>query len=159
MTTYLTEKQDVINWFLAKENMSREKLLGLLYYAHAWTIALFNESESNIQVKLADHIEFTPGISFPMERGVLDTYKDGSVDIAQYTGSIAEFDEGTCDLLNDVWAVYGGFKDYELSILVKQESPYQKARGDAQLLDVVKTKIKDDDMFDCYHARIEQSDA
>lgn len=157
MATYLAEKQDVINWFLSKENMSRKKLLSLLYYAHAWTITLFNESANDIQIKLAADTEFTPGVCYPIDKGVSAAYKDIYDEIPQYKGETAEFDEDTCDLLNDVWSVYGGFNDLELSILIKQESPYQKARGGAQDLDLVTTKIKDEDMFACYHARIEQS--
>ena len=45
---------EVANFFLSKESMSPKKLQKLVYYAYAWTLAILNEDELNIDYTLFD---------------------------------------------------------------------------------------------------------
>lgn len=149
---YLSEKQDVVNWFLAKESMRKKKLQCLFYYAHAWTIAVYNECSESIRVKLCPKTAFEAWVHNPCDPTVHSAYSN-MCRIPQFEGELPLFTADTNDLLNDIWSVYGAMSGSELSLMARKEAPYRNARGRAPIDEHVRTVIKDQDIFTCYRKR------
>ncbi|MCG1009420.1 DUF4065 domain-containing protein [Salinicoccus sp. ID82-1] len=118
---------NVINWFLSKETMTYNKLQTLLYYSQAWTVAILNDSEEELDYKLFDESfeawEFGPAIPEVYER--FNDYDESALSDAfdNY-----EFNEDVEDILEEVLSLYGDFSEEDLGYIVRHEKPWREAR-------------------------------
>ncbi|WP_440118497.1 Panacea domain-containing protein [Paenibacillus sp. QZ-Y1] len=145
---------DVIKWFLSKEEMTPKKLQKILYYAYSWHLTFQNENVQDLRDRLFPD-KFEAWVHGPVIREVYNKYRDkGSQAIPKFDGEAPNFDADTTDILNQVWGVYGGYNGNELESISHQESPWQNAREGYLPLDRCEVKISDKDIFECYVARL-----
>lgn len=147
--------QDVINWFLSKEAMTPKKLQKILYYAYSWHLTFENDDPDNLERRLFDE-RFEAWVHGPVIPSVYEDYKHkGYNEIEQYRGKVAKFDADTKDTLEQVWITYGKYNGNQLESISHQESPWKNARKGYQALDRCNEEISDEDIFECYVARLE----
>ncbi|MGM8213155.1 Panacea domain-containing protein [Virgibacillus sp. W0430] len=145
---------DVIDWFLSKGSMSPKKLQKLLYYAYSWTLTLENEDTESLDNKLFDE-RFEAWVHGPVIPKVYREYSFlGYNNIPRIEGDIPVFQEDIESILNQVWEVYGDYTGDELESITHQESPWLNARSGYKPLDRCNETIKDEDIFECYGARL-----
>lgn len=148
MKTY--NKFEVANWFLHQESMSPKKLQKILYYAYAWGLVFFNESEDNLQVKVFDG-DFESWVHGPVDPDIYRRFAVyGYQDIPKYDGDTKIVDADVIDLFEQVMSIYGDFDGNQLERLTHTEEPWKNARGEAKPLDRSNNRIKDEDMFKYY---------
>lgn len=146
--------EDVANFFLSKSSMTPKKLLKLVYYAYAWSLALMNEDENDLKYKLFNN-RLEAWIHGPVVPVLYRKYKCFS---GQTIPSVPEFDatmfdSDTRDILEQVWDVYGKYTGYDLESISHREEPWIIARGDAAPWEVKKTRITDKNIFKYYNKR------
>ncbi|QHW33323.1 SocA family protein [Paenibacillus rhizovicinus] len=142
--------EDVINWLLSKKGMTPKKLQKMLYYAYAWYLTLQNERRNELTNRLFN-ARFEAWVHGPVIPEVYQMYRDlRFAEIPQYSGPLAEFDEDTIDVLNQVYSIYGGYTGNQLESISHQEIPWINARQGYQPLDRCNEEIRDEDMFDQY---------
>ena len=115
---------DVARYFLAQsdpdagDTISNLKLQKLLYYAQGVTLALTGKP------LYSDPLE--AWLHGPVVPAVYRKYKDsGSGPVSLDTEvDFEKFDEGTRDILNDVYQVYGQFSAWKLRNMTHDEPPW-----------------------------------
>ena len=147
--------QDIANFFLSKAAMTPKKLLKLVYYAYAWTLALMNDDENHIDYKLFNNrIEaWIHGPVVPVLYQKYKNYRGNSIPLLEdFDANI--FDPDTRDILEQVWDVYGKYTGYDLESISHREEPWIIARGKAAPWEAKKTKITDVNIFRYYNQRL-----
>lgn len=147
---------DVIKWFLSRDEMSPKKLQKLLYYAYSWFLTLENESSEELENRLFEE-EFEAWVHGPVIYSVYDHFRHlGYHAIPKFEGETPTFDEDTEDVLEQVWEVYGHYTGNQLESITHQESPWLNARKGYSPLDRCNVAISDKDIFECYVKRLEE---
>lgn len=139
---------DVADFFLAKASMSPKKLQKIVYYAYAWTLALLNDDESDLQNKLF-HNRIEAWVHGPVVPDLYQRYKNyGWSDIPQNSNySQSTFNSDEVDILNQVWDVYGKYTANELEMISHRESPWINARNGLAAYSSSSNAINDKDIF------------
>lgn len=144
------ELQDVVQWFLSKGPMSPKKLQKLLYYAHAWTLTLTNETADNLENRLFEE-EFQAWVHGPVIPKIYQQFKHyGYSDIVLDNIDNVRFDDDIEDILDQVWDVYGSFSGNELESITHQETPWIMARNGLPGLEASRNPISDLEVFNFY---------
>lgn len=119
---------DIADWFLASvdrdagENITHLKLQKLIYYAEAWSLALRDTSLFNEDFQAWAH--------GPVLRSVYDRFNGSAwMALAAPEGDIADLDEDTVELLEDILESYGEMGAKQLEELTHSEEPWLEARG------------------------------
>lgn len=144
----------VAEYYLSKSAMSPKKLQKILYYAYSWTLALLNETADDLSFKLfEDRIE--AWVHGPVVPYIYHKYKgygwDDIPKIDDYSRS--DFSEDVIDVLDQVWAVYGGFSGNELESITHKEDPWIMARRGCTASSPSSSPISDSIIFDYYNKR------
>lgn len=146
--TYLT-KEEVIQWFLAKESMSSKKLQKLLYYSYVWGLVFFNDDENKIINKLFD-ANFEAWVHGFVIPEIQETYKHYNFGPIPKADEQPNFSERINDLLTQVYDAYGHYTGDELTLLMEAELPWKEARGDASPLEPRNDRLNDRIAYEFY---------
>ena len=136
---------EVADWFLVHSpDVNNKKLQKLTYYAYSWFIALYNDSSTEIKEKFFP-AHFEAWVHGAVEPKLYATYrKYGSAIIP------APSEEPK----KQVNEVYGKFSGNELEYICHQESAWLNARGDLPPNAPSNNLISDEDIFNCFAARL-----
>ena len=162
----------VANCLLSKfgrHGISPLKLQKLVYLAHGWHLALFDEPL--IEDEYAEAWQYGP--VFPSlyhefkHRGRLpiinpateaEVTKPGNFDVEYTTPNVPRSDKRTRKMLNRIWEVYGKFSDTQLSAIShRQGSPWETTR----IADPVRNNANIDDRVikEYYRRRLDENAA
>lgn len=146
---------DVANWFLSKScDITNKKLQKLTYYAYSWYLVFNNESVDDLSNRFFEN-KFEAWVHGAIYPDLFHKYKEyGSSCIPMYKGKVAVFSPDDVDVLNQTWEVYGKYNGNELESICHQESPWINARGSLARWEPSTEAIKDEDIFECYAARL-----
>lgn len=112
---------EIANWFLSKESMTHKKLQKLCYYAQAWNYALKD-------FRLIDS-DFQAWVHGPVSPALYERFKDFGYDVIKMTGAYScHIENEDKDMLESVWATYGGETGNSLEALSHRELPWIEAR-------------------------------
>ncbi|CUH91969.1 MAG: DUF4065 domain-containing protein [Bacillota bacterium] len=143
---------EVANFFLSKESMSPKKLQKLVYYAYAWTLAILNEDEINIDYTLFDE-PLQAWVHGPVCPDLYYRYKCyGWGEIPQCTFIHKHlFSVEELDIMEQVWEVYGKFTGNELESITHQEEPWINAREGFQPYEPCQVNLDNKIIFRYYN--------
>lgn len=122
--------ENLVHWFILKENMSQKKVQKLCYYAQAWSVALLNKD-------IVEGIEFEAWVHGPVNtyiRRMLKRFGWRDIKITpEYLENVIsdvsqEFNEVQVKLLESVWETYGNLSADELEDLTHKEEPWLEKR-------------------------------
>lgn len=151
------EVQSVVNYYLSKEAMTHKKLQKILYYAYSWFLVLENEDLNEETERLFDE-KFQAWVHGPVVPEVYKIYKTYRSDMIPQVESDSfsqtEFTPDTIDILEQVWDIYGRFNGNQLESISHQELPWIEGRGDCSPIEICRTVIKDETIFNTYGARL-----
>ncbi len=126
--------QDIANFYLTKEEMTPKKLKKILYFAYSWYIAIMNEDENDLRIKLFDE-NFEAWIHGPVCSKIYNKYRHkGANYIEKYSGELPDFTDEDLEILNEVWDVYGSFSANELESISHQHDPWKFTREKINVL-------------------------
>ena len=149
--------EDVANWFLANSeqgSVTNKKLQKLVYYAYSWYLVFNNEKKDDIKLRLFEN-KFQAWVHGAVYPELYYKYKNyGSAPISQSTKKTFSFSEDDIDILEQVLEVYGKYNGNQLEDICHQELPWINARKGLRPYDISENKILDDDIFECYSARL-----
>ena len=143
-----TKVLDVAKFFLEKENfMTHKKLQKLVYYAYAWYMVRNNQPGERLMRKLFEG-RIEAWVHGPVCRELYDRYSSLNKYVAQALSTSEK------DLLEKIWLIYGKYTGAELENLTHKEEPWKTARG--KLAGLVRSSkvIKDRDIYEYYHAKL-----
>ncbi len=116
---------DVANYFLAQTDeeagdlMSNLKLQKLVYYAQGFSLAIFDKPLFDEQIEAWAHGPVVPDLYHRCkEYGPNSIPRPEEIDISIY-------DEDICELLNEVYKVYGQFSAWKLRNMTHEEPPWK----------------------------------
>lgn len=133
----------------AGETINTLKLNALLYYAEAWSLAMFEREITPDELQAWDSGPMYPALwNLLGHRGWNDLAAD---DLAPPP----EFDEETQGLLDDVWQAYGDFSLPELEKMIKADAPWKEARRGLQAWDITKRPMSKPRMAEFYQATLD----
>lgn len=143
---------NLIKWFLSKEDMSHKKIQKLAYYAQAWCFTL-------TKVDIIPGIKFEAWVHGPVSPDIWKILKGfGWRDIclaAEFKSiSIQEaekaFTDEQKDILELVWQNYGEYSADELEAMTHYEDPWKLARNGLSRFDKTKQVITNESMLAFY---------
>lgn len=144
---------NVADWVLTKESMTPKKLQKMVYYAYAWFLTFFNESEDDLSNRLFNE-HFEAWVHGPVCPELYRKYKDhGWQEIPKIKGTVP-FNEDVNDIFEQVWDVYGSYTAGQLESISHQEEPWQKARDGCPAYEPCNNIIDDKEIFKCYSSRL-----
>ena len=143
---------EVAEWFLQKEPMSHKKLQKMCYYAHAWSCALSKEP------LITDSV-FEAWVHGPVSAPLYHRYKGNGWDPIHPDGWDLNFSEEELDLLESVYATYGGLSANELEVLSHNELPWKIARGPCVANARCENPLNNEDMKTFYLSIYQGDDA
>lgn len=138
--------QEIADWFLNKASMSHKKLEKLLYLAYGYTFVILNR-------KLFDE-QFYAQVHGPIVKAIYNQYQDYGLSEIGKINIKPKFDADTEDVLEQVWQVYGKYDGLELESIVRQTTPWQKARQGISNLDGRGCKISQQDITNYFSTKI-----
>lgn len=142
--------RDVAKWFLSKSAMTHKKLQKLCYYAQAWHYTLLNEA------LFSDEIE--AWVHGPVIPALYKIYADyGWQEIPQGEKISIPVSEKTLEVLDAVWNTYNDLNGDQLEALTHKETPWIKARGDLNPLDICHNAIALEDMKSFYGEKYKEA--
>ena len=118
---------EIADWFLCSVDRSSGgaithlKLQKLVYYAQAWSLALFNRP-------LFDE-EIEAWAFGPVVRSLFRHFKGSGWQNLEKPNKCPKFDKETEGLLKEILAVYGKYDGKYLEQLTHREDPWKEARG------------------------------
>lgn len=121
----------LVEWFLLKENMSHKKIQKLCYYAHVWSLTLFNQD-------IIPNITFEAWVHGPVNFEIWNMCKRygwRDIMVAEEFLEISKkeaaevFNENQKKILNLVWETYGEYDADELEEMTHIESPWKDSRN------------------------------
>ena len=141
----LSDVDNVIDYILSYRRMNVTKLQKIVYYAYSWTLALLNQSEDNIRIKLfADSpVAWVHGPAFP---NVYIKYRNCECD-AITTNMKNSIDKDLSVILDLIIKTYGNFSYEYLESMTHQEDPWIKARSGLDPFESSSNIINDIDIF------------
>ncbi|MBV2235580.1 MAG: DUF4065 domain-containing protein [Sterolibacterium sp.] len=134
-------------------NLNLMKLGSLVYYAEAWSLAVFDRELVNEELQAWDH-----GPVFPSLWEKLSSKGWNALTANELDDCATTLDEDTRGLLDDVWQAYGEFSQTELGKMIKQDGPWKAARRGLPDWDLSKRPIKRDGMAQFYKAAFETAE-
>lgn len=138
--------QNVADWFLNQDTMTHKKLEKLIYLAYSYTLVILNQ-------KLFDD-EFYAYVHGPIVKAIYNQYQDYGLSEIGKINIKPKFDADTEDVLEQVWQVYGKYDGLELESIVRQTTPWQKARQGISNLDGRDYKISQQDITNYFSTKI-----
>lgn len=156
-TTAKYKATDIASWFLSNvdrdsgDSITHLKLQKLVYYAQAWSLALFDRPLFDEDMEAWAH--------GPVARSVWNILRErrwealGSDEIE----SNAEFDEDTEGFLQEILDAYGSKNAKTLEAMTHKETPWIEARDGLPLEVVCNNPIRKDTMAAYYKRLYEQS--
>lgn len=117
----------IADWFLssidrtAGDSITHLKLQKLVYYAQAWSLALFNKP-------LFDE-DFQAWVHGPVAYTIYNRFQSAGWEALPPPDMVPDIDKSTQEILNDVLEVYGQHTARYLENLTHHEKPWQNARG------------------------------
>ena len=144
--------KQVVQFFLARSSMTPKKLQKLLYYAYAWTLALLNESDKEINFRLFSE-PIQAWVHGPVVPSVYNEYKRFGWNEIPRVESFNDdiFSEDVLDILNQVWEVYGSLSGNELEEISHKERPWKEARKDVPAYASSDEEISDRVIFEFFN--------
>lgn len=135
--------QDVANYFLSLKDedsgdlISNLKLQKLIYYAQGLHLALMHSPLFSESLVAWEH--------GPVVDSLYHKYKEhGAGDIPKPTDyEIEIIDEGTQDLLDEVWIVFGQFSGWKLTNMTHEEAPWKEAFEKCQGSEISHESLKE----------------
>lgn len=138
----------------AGETINQMKLGALLYYAEAWSLAVFDRELIDEELQAWDH-----GPVFPSLWARLSSKGWNSLGADELADCAIQLDDDTRGLLDDVWQAYGEFSQAELGKMIKQDDPWKTARRGLPAWDLAKRPMNKAAMAQFYKAAFEAADA
>lgn len=123
-----TAKQ-IARWFIEELNvesgevMTPLKLQKLLYYAQAWSLALFENPLFDERLEAWAHGPVVPSIFQSLKE-----YRYHPISLDEFDDEDTDFDPRTTQLLEEINSVYGKYDAKYLEALTHQENPWIKTR-------------------------------
>lgn len=119
--------ETISNYFLSKVEMTNKKMQKLLYYAYAWYIVKYNETNNIINILFNEQPE--AWIHGPVFPSIYEKFKMYGRDvIPKYTENI-ELDADLQSFLEEIIAVFGEYDGDQLELMTHNETPWKKARS------------------------------
>lgn len=119
--------ETISNYFLSKVEMTNKKMQKLLYYAYAWYIVKYNETNNIINILFNEQPE--AWIHGPVFPSIYEKFKIYGRDvIPKYTENI-ELDADLQSFLEEIIAVFGEYDGDQLELMTHNETPWKKARS------------------------------
>lgn len=137
----------------AGETINLMKLGALLYYAEAWSLAVFDRELVDEELQAWDH-----GPVFPSLWARLSSKGWNSLGANELEDCAIPLDDDTRGLLDDVWQAYGEFSLPELGKMIKQDDPWKTARRGLPAWDLTKRPMNKAGMAQFYKAAFEAAD-
>lgn len=124
-----TTAQNIANFYLSKESMTPKKLQKILYFAYSWYLALMNEKEEDLDIKLFNG-NFEAWIHGPVYPPIYRKYKSYRADKIPMVKEFStdELNEEDIEILDSVWDVYGKYTANELESISHQHDPWKLTR-------------------------------
>lgn len=125
---------DVADYFLSKvddetdELISNMKLQKLVYYAQGCHLALFDEPLFSEPIKAWAHGPVIPSL--------YRKYKDFGAQGIQLPAEgidLSKYEKRVCDLLDDIYEVYGQYSAWKLRNLTHEEPPWKDTPQDGEI--------------------------
>lgn len=148
----------VANWFIANTDyesgdvMTHLKLQKLLYYSHAWYLALYDEPLFSEQFEAWSH--------GPVLRSVYNEFKAFGFDPLTVDEEVPPIKNETLLFhLSEILRYYGGYSAKALEKMTHEENPWRKTRGNLPLEARCEKEIDNDlikeyfDNFDSHNAK------
>jgi uncharacterized phage-associated protein len=135
------------------ETINTLKLNALLYYAEAWSLAVFERELLDEELQACDH-----GPLFPSLWAKLNSKGWNRLAANDLEDCAIPLDEDMRGLLDDVWQAYGEFNHTELIRKIKQDEPWKMARRGLQDWDLDKRRIDKQNLATFYKTVLEAED-
>lgn len=152
---------DIINYFLSKEvDITPKRLQKLMYFAYSWYLAMTNELNTEINIKLFDE-QFEAWIHGPVIPKLYHRYKKyGANPIPRYEGDLFNFSEDDKDILDEVWDVYKGYTANQLESISHKHNPWKLTRKEhyCSPYEPCRATIKDNLIFNYYASQLVSED-
>lgn len=125
------------------------KLQKLVYYAQAWSIALFDKPLFDEEIQAWMHGPVVPSLYHKFK-----DYTYHSIDVKSYKCESVHFSEETFELLNEIYSVYGELNAKFLEELTHSERPWIDARGSRLTFEICKSIITHESMSEFYKSKL-----
>ncbi len=137
----------------AGEVLNTLKLNALLYYAEAWSLALFERTLSSDELEAWDSGPMYPALWARL------SHRGWNNLLADDLRSEVVLDTETQALLDDIWQAYGEYSLAELEKMIKADAPWKEARRGLQAWDITKRPLSKTSMAGFYKTAMEASEA
>ena len=144
LATYLLQKAQQTG-----DALTLMKLNALLYYAEAWSLAVFDGELIREELQAWDHGPVFPSLWENLKHRGWNTL--ATDDLSAET----RLDSETSSLLDDVWQAYGEFPLPDLEKMIKQDAPWKEARHGLPAWDLSKKPMSKALMQSFYKAVFE----
>ncbi len=137
-----------------KKPITNKKLQKLLYYVQAWHLVFYNTPLFTEPIEAWVH--------GPAVRGLYGHYKRFGFDPIEEEVSKADLvrpDAEDRELLDETWALYGGYDAEYLERLAHHEDPWRQARNGLDLSDISDNVISHESMKTYYSKVLEDAEA
>ncbi|MFB5542868.1 Panacea domain-containing protein [Bacillus cereus] len=153
----MAEILDVAKYFIllsepnTKRNITHLKLQKLVYYAHAWNLALYQEP------LFLDDIE--AWVHGPVIPELYDAYREYGYTEIYYSndlpGNTENLMNNEIDIIEATWDMYGQYSGKYLENLTHLENPWINARQGQDYYDHGNNIIENQDIREYYAARLQ----
>ena len=120
--------------------VSNKKLQKLVYYAQAWSLALFSKPLFSEEIEAWIH-----GPAIPFLYGKFKEFGFNSIEIKNLKIDTKKLPQKK--LLDEVWRVYGKYDADYLELLTHREDPWIKARNRIEMNQAPNILLKDMEVF------------
>lgn len=152
---YISDVEDIANYFLSKQSMSNKKLQKICYYAYSWTLTLLNDPEDDKIGTFLFKDKFEGWVHGPVCKALYNKYKyHGWDDIPSVKDVSLKLPEEVIDILDQVWDVYGMHTGNELEDITHQEEPWKESRRGLSTFEPGKNELSELTIFNYYSRRI-----
>ena len=152
---YISNVEEIANYFLTKESMSNKKLQKICYYAYSWTLTLLNNPEDKKIENFLFDDKFEGWVHGTVCKRLYDNYKEyGWNDIPMNHDINVQLPEEIRDILDQVWDVYGLHTGNELEDITHQEDPWKESRIGLSTFEPGRREISDNTIFNYYSRKV-----
>lgn len=150
-TKYVTNINEISDFFLSKEGVTQKKLQKLVYYAYAWYITLYNDDIYHIDNMLFDECP-EAWVHGPVFKSLYAKYKDYYWKTIPKKNMTFNFNNSDLEsFLNIIWNTFKKYSADELEFMTHQETPWKKAREGLEPFDSSNKKLDLKDIFMFYN--------